>query len=131
MFANFALELLPEIASDVFTKFLDRFLCLNPVLKTEEMYESNRTFTFTCKYEWVLNCFFITPAESAISLFACSEISSCSYLDCLFKFLSINFVSSLCNFCAFEILNLEPYSTEFENIELLDFIVLKNECHFG
>ena len=84
------------------------------------------TFAFASNNEWIGFIIFVTPADSALYLILTSifNVFGALHFHGLSQFLLIQLMLWKVNLVASEVFNSEPYSTQFNGIKLLDFVII-------
>ena len=130
MLADFALETLPVewahvLILSIWWFFL--FLSKHPVFETLEMNETNGTSALAGDDKRIVLILFRAPTNSALDLIFCSLITKILHsfdLLSLFKFLIIELSFTHHDLVTFEVLDSEPYSTQFDGVKFLNFVVI-------
>ena len=101
-------------------------LSKNPTLKALEVDQTHRTSASASNDEWIgLWVFFISPANSALNVVRTFINVLCTFdLHSLFQLLVVKLLLGHLLLVATEVLNSESDSSEFDCVELLNFVVV-------
>ena len=128
MLAYLTLETFPIKWTDILVRLRNRLLLLltqNPTLKALEMNETDWSFTFASNNQRIIFVLICAPADSALNMILrFIDVLRSLHFHGLSKLLLVEFLFGHLLLVTSEVFYPKSYSTEFDGIKLLNFIVI-------